>query len=77
MPTGQPDSMHPYEPPALAGSHVERTIREAMDAGEFDHLSGEGKPIPGAGMRDDDMWWVRSWIDRNRAVDQDESSKLS
>ena len=45
--------------------HVERLIREAMEAGEFDDLPGVGKPIPGAGKRDDDLWWVREWMRRN------------
>lgn len=57
MPTGSPDSAeHP----------VERAIREAMEAGEFDDLDGVGKPIPGAGVVDDDLWWVRRWVQRNR-----------
>jgi len=57
MPTGSPDPrQHP----------VERAIREAIDAGEFDDLEGVGKPIPGAGTIDDDLWWVRRWVQRNR-----------
>lgn len=57
MPTGSPDcSEHP----------VERVIREAMEAGEFDDLKGTGKPIPGAGKVDDELWWVRRWVRRNR-----------
>jgi len=43
----------------------ERLIREAMEAGEFDDLPGEGNPLPGAGTPDDDNWWVRSWLERN------------
>ena len=45
--------------------HVERLIREAMEAGEFDDLPGAGKPIPGVGKHDDDLWWVREWMKRN------------
>lgn len=45
----------------------ERLIREAIERGEFDHPAGEGQPIPGAGTRDDDLWWVRGWVRRNRA----------
>lgn len=57
MATGSPDSQeHP----------VERAIRKAMEAGEFENLPGAGKPIPGAGTVDDDLWWVRSWLGRNR-----------
>ena len=36
----------------------ERLIREAIEAGEFDDLPGEGEPIPGAGTVDDELWWV-------------------
>ena len=43
----------------------ERLIRLAMDAGEFDDLPGQGRPIPGAGTPDDDLWWVRGWLKRN------------
>lgn len=45
---------------------ADRMIREAMEAGDFDELPGTGTPIPGKGTMDDDMWWVRSWLDRNR-----------
>ena len=55
---------------------AERAIREAIEAGEFDDLAGAGKPIPGAGQKDDDLWWVRGWVERNRqdsaAGDDDE-----
>lgn len=43
----------------------ERLIREASEAGEFDDLLGAGKPIPGAGTVDDELWWVRAWLERN------------
>ena len=45
-------------------SLAERRIREAIDAGEFDHLPGEGEPLPGAGQPDDELWWVRAWMER-------------
>lgn len=77
MPTGQPDSILPYGPADMNGSHVERVIREAMAAGEFDDLPGMGEPIPGAGTSDDDMWWVRRWIERNRAKGQTGSSSAA
>ncbi|HUF14925.1 MAG TPA: DnaJ family domain-containing protein [Acidimicrobiia bacterium] len=63
MPIGQPDSVEP---------HADRLIREAMEAGEFDELKGTGKPIPGAGTTDDDLWWVRSWIQRNLSPEDPE-----
>ncbi len=45
---------------------ADRLIRKAMEAGEFDDLPGTGKPIPGAGTVDDELWWVRSWLKRNQ-----------
>lgn len=45
---------------------AERIIRDAIEAGEFENLPGEGKPIPGAGTVDDDLWWVRRWAERQR-----------
>lgn len=47
-------------------ARAERIIRKAMEAGEFDDLPGTGKPIPGAGTVDDELWWVRSWLRRNQ-----------
>jgi hypothetical protein len=44
----------------------ERLIREAMEAGKFDDLPGTGKPLPGAGIPDDDLWWARAWLERNQ-----------
>lgn len=77
MPTGQPDSIISYDPADLNGSHAERVIREAMAAGDFEDLPGLGEPIPGAGTRDDDLWWVRGWIERNRVKGQTDSSSAA
>ena len=49
-------------------AHVDRLIREAMERGDFDDLPGTGQPIPGAGTKDDEYWWLRKWIKRNRAA---------
>lgn len=49
---------------------IEEIITNAQKRGEFDDLPGTGKPIPGAGKKDDDLWWIRSWIERNRDPDQ-------
>lgn len=43
----------------------ERLIREAVESGEFDDLPGTGEPLPGAGLPDDELWWVRAWIRRS------------
>jgi hypothetical protein len=45
---------------------IDAVIEEAEKRGEFDDLPGTGKPIPGAGTKDDDLWWVRSWLERNK-----------
>lgn len=55
-----PSSADRFEP------HIDRLIREAIEKGEFDDLPGEGSPIPGAGRVDDELWWVRRWVNRNR-----------
>jgi hypothetical protein len=53
---------------------ADRIIREAMEAGDFEDLPGTGRAIPGKGMVDDDMWWVRSWLERNRDSDDQDSN---
>jgi hypothetical protein len=63
MPTGQPDTPDPSN---VSETTAERLIREAIEAGDFKELPGTGEPIPGAGTVDDDLWWVRSWLERNR-----------
>ena len=50
----------PYE------SWVERQIREAIERGEFDNLPGAGKPLPGLNGRDDDDWWIKGFLEREK-----------
>jgi len=45
-------------------SWIDRQIREAQERGEFDNLPGTGKPIPGAGGPDDELWWVKDFVRR-------------
>ncbi|WP_063021667.1 J-domain-containing protein [Nocardia niwae] len=45
-------------------SWVDKQIREAAERGEFDNLSGTGKPIPGAGTAYDEDWWLRGYLRR-------------
>ena len=45
---------------------VERQIREATERGEFDNLPGEGQPIPGLTGRDDEDWWVKGLLEREK-----------
>lgn len=45
-------------------SVVERQIRMAQERGEFDNLPGTGKPLPGRGGPDDELWWVKDYVRR-------------
>ena len=47
-------------------SWVERQIREATERGEFDNLPGAGQPIPGLNGRDDEDWWVKGFLEREK-----------
>ncbi|HEY7469226.1 MAG TPA: DnaJ family domain-containing protein [Acidimicrobiia bacterium] len=47
----------------------DRLIREAIEGGELDDLPGHGKPLPGAGQPDDDLWWVKAWLSRSAPDD--------
>jgi hypothetical protein len=48
------------KPPAVSWeSFVERQIREAQEAGEFDSLPGFGKPIPDIDEPYDENWWLK------------------
>ena len=47
-------------------SWVERQIREATERGEFDNLPGAGRPIPGLTGRDDEDWWVKGFLEREK-----------
>ncbi len=40
-------------------SHADEKIRSAYQTGEFDNLSGYGKPIPGIDEPLDELWWLR------------------
>ena len=68
MPTYRPEGFE---------TDVDRIVREAMDAGDFDNLPGEGKPIPGVGSSDDEYWWVRKWLERNVESDDSDDSGSS
>lgn len=68
MPIGQPDSVETL---------ADRLISEAMEAGAFDKLAGSGRPLPGTGMHDEDGWWIRGWVERNRQTDDSEPSNSS
>lgn len=59
--------MVPLEP--VFESLPERLIRESMERGEFAHLSGTGKPIPGLDASYHPDWWARRFMERLRAAD--------
>lgn len=53
------------KPPGMSfETWVDRRIREAEEAGEFDDLPGKGKPIPGAARPRDEMWWINDKLRR-------------
>ena len=43
-------------------SFIERQIREAQEAGEFDHLPGFGKPLAEIDDPYDEHWWLRKKV---------------
>jgi hypothetical protein len=43
---------------------VERQIREAREAGEFDRLQGTGRPLPGLDEPPDELWWIKQKMRR-------------
>lgn len=47
-------------------SWVERQIREATERGEFDNLPGAGRPLPGLTGRDEEDWWVKGFLEREK-----------
>ncbi|MBF6339913.1 DUF1992 domain-containing protein [Nocardia abscessus] len=45
-------------------SWIDKQIHEAAERGDFDNLSGAGKPIPGVGSAYDEDWWLRGYLRR-------------
>lgn len=48
---------------------VERSIREAIERGEFDGLPGTGRPIPDLDREYDPDWWARRFLERAQVED--------
>ncbi|MEK7251819.1 MAG: DUF1992 domain-containing protein, partial [Actinomycetota bacterium] len=46
---------------------VERSIRDAIARGEFDNLSGTGKPLPDLDRQYDPDWWARRYVENMKA----------
>ena len=47
---------------------IERIIREAAEAGEFDGMPGTGRPLDDLERPYEPDWWVRRWFLRERAA---------
>ena len=45
---------------------LEKLMRDAEAAGEFDYLSGKGKPIDDLDSQYEPAWWARRFIERER-----------
>ncbi|MHC3458457.1 DnaJ family domain-containing protein [Streptomyces flavovirens] len=45
-------------------SWVDRQIREAEQRGDFSHLPGFGKPLPGLERTYDENWWIKAKLER-------------
>ena len=45
---------------------VERQIREGIERGKFDNLSGAGKPLAGLDGPRDEEWWVKDKLRREQ-----------
>jgi hypothetical protein len=53
------------KPPGVSWeTWIDRQIREGMERGEFDDLPGHGRPIPDVDRPHDELWWVRSKLQR-------------
>lgn len=49
-------------------SSIDRQLREAAERGEFDNLTGLGKPLRDHGRDYEEDWWVRDWLEREGAT---------
>jgi hypothetical protein len=45
-------------------SLIDEQIRRAQESGEFDNLPGKGKPLPDLAGPDDELWWVKRFVER-------------
>ncbi|NNC74232.1 MAG: DUF1992 domain-containing protein [Acidimicrobiia bacterium] len=57
--------------PRPSDDFIEKAITDAIDAGEFSGLPGEGEPIAGLGDSYDPAWWAKSKIQKERAHDRE------
>lgn len=55
------------KPPGVTfETFIEAQIRRAQEAGEFENLPGEGKPLAKAGGRYDPDWWAKQLVKREK-----------
>lgn len=47
---------------------VEQQIRRAQERGDFDDLSGLGKPLQGLGSEHDPDWWLKKLVEREQVT---------
>ena len=57
---------HPKPPGKSYREWIEEMIDEARQAGDFDHLEGAGRPIPGVTDPYDPDWWVKKLLKREK-----------
>jgi len=54
----------------VTGRWIEEQIRAGMERGEFEELSGRGKPLdgiePGVEVQRDEDWWLKAKLRRER-----------
>jgi hypothetical protein len=59
--------MTEQKPPGMSWeSWIDQQIREAQEAGAFDHLPGAGKPLPGVADGYDPLWWLKRLVQREQ-----------
>lgn len=61
----QPDPEKPKRPLSW-NLLAEERIQAALADGQFENLSGFGKPIPGIDEPHDDLWWVKDKLKREQ-----------
>ena len=52
-------------------SWTERTIREAIERGEFDGVEGEGEPLEVLQEPYEPNWWAKRWMKREGFTDEE------
>ena len=53
------------KPPGVSfETWADRQIREAEERGAFDGITGKGKPLPSLNAPYDELWWIKSKMQR-------------